>query len=121
MKNRFGFIPIVLPVLVMVLIIGLINLTGVAQTPVVEAQEAPRLSDLELTYDVGNATGGTVDLSPSFTPGRMSYEAYVDHDTTDVTVTISFGANMVAEIGNTTVNTSPVGYTTFNYNSLIPI
>ena len=37
MKNKFGFIPIVLPVLVMVLIIGLINMTGPqstqAQTP----------------------------------------------------------------------------------------
>ena len=52
MKNRFGFIPIVLPVLVMVLIIGLINMTGVSQTPVVEAQSALRAWKVGLDGDI---------------------------------------------------------------------
>ena len=52
MKNKFGFIPIVLPVLVMVLIIGLINLTGpqVAQAQEDVSESDARLTALSLTY-----------------------------------------------------------------------
>ena len=89
MKNRFGFIPIVLPVLVMVLIIGLINLTGpqIAQAQEADvSEEDARLSALTLTYDGGTA-GAINVLSPTFMADRGSYTAMVDYDVTAVTLT----------------------------------
>ena len=57
MKNKFGFIPIVLPVLVMVLIIGLINLGGPQEA---EAQTIggtdPQLTSLAVTRHTGDGT-----------------------------------------------------------------
>ena len=107
MKNRFGFIPIVLPAIVMVLIIGLINLTGVSQTPVVEAQTAPRLMDMTLKYDVDAdaADGAQVELKRSggtgFSPTRTSYTAGVDNDTDALVVTVTLSsADHAIRFGN---------------------
>ena len=81
MKNKFGFIPIVLPVLVMVLIIGLINLAG-PQTAQAQAvgdvsEEDARLSDLTATV---------VTLSPEFAPGVANYSAKADYTVTTVDI-----------------------------------
>ena len=57
MKNKFGFIPIVLPVLVMVLIIGLINMTGPQNA---QAQNPARI---QITFLGSNAANGAVDAS----------------------------------------------------------
>lgn len=88
MKNRFGFIPIVLPVLVMVLIIGLINLTGPQTAQAQEANvsnEDARLSALSLTY--GTDPNVVQLLSPKFMADRGDYTAMVDYDVTSVTLT----------------------------------
>ena len=91
MKNRFGFIPIVLPVLVMVLIIGLINLTGPQTAQAQEAdvsEEDARLSALSLTYTDAASPANTINvLSPAFMADRGSYTAMVDYDVAALTLT----------------------------------
>ena len=81
MKNRFGFIPIVLPAIVMVLIIGLINLAGPqaaqAQATGDVSEEDARLS--ALTVSVGM-------LSPEFAANRANYTAKVDYTVATVDV-----------------------------------
>lgn len=110
MKNRFGFIPIVLPAIVMVLIIGLINMTGVSQTPVVEAQSDPRLMDLSMTY---NVTGGPTDAASvelmrsggtGFSPTRTEYTVGVDNDASTLVVSVEAGSGYEVEAGS-----SPTG------------
>ena len=58
MKNKFGFIPIVLPVLVMVLI-GLINMTG----PQNAQAQTPNPAEIVITFLGSNAANGAVDAS----------------------------------------------------------
>ena len=96
MKNKFGFIPIVLPVLVMVLIIGLINLAGpqTAQAQGNVSERDARLSNLTLTYadqadtpvnipvPLTQKTGGSM----GFLTGVADYTAVVDNAVTSVTV-----------------------------------
>ena len=98
MKNKFGFIPIVLPVLVMVLIIGLINLTGPQTT---QAQEMmndreARLKSLTLKYaQEGESDAASASISVPLTQGSGSegflsgvddYKAMVDNAVTIVDV-----------------------------------
>ncbi len=89
MKNKFGFIPIVLPVLVMVLIIGLINLAGTQTAQAQEAdvsEEDARLTSLSLTYTEGGTASDNL-LMPDFEPGRGDYTAMVDYQVSTVTLT----------------------------------
>ena len=70
----------------MVLIVGLINMTGVAQTPAVEAQTSPRLTGLTVTHNLSTGAdtsykdvalrGGS---STGFSPTRMSYTGMVEN------------------------------------------
>ncbi len=97
MKSKFGFIPIVLPVLVMVLIIGLIN---IGSAPWVQAHEDaaehmhsmedianhPHLSALTLTerhrQDDGTFTNGDSALSlvPGFNLSVLNYTVSAPYD-----------------------------------------
>lgn len=95
MKSKFGFIPIVLPVLVMVLIIGLIN---IGNAPWVQAHTDatshthnipathPRLGDDGLTLSHVNADrtaavpSGVITLMPAFNPDVSSYKASATYD-----------------------------------------
>ncbi len=62
MKNKFGFIPIVLPVLVMVLIIGLINMTGPQGAQAHEADpHGAAHPDVELTFTALNSAGDNLN------------------------------------------------------------
>ena len=75
MKNKFGFIPIVLPVLVMVLIIGLINLTG-PQTA--QAQQAGNVDEVDARLSALTLSVGM--LSPDFAAANVAnYTAKVDY------------------------------------------
>ena len=82
MKNKFGFIPIVLPVLVMVLIIGLINLTG-PQTA--QAQQAGNVDEVDARLSALTLTVGM--LSPVFAADVANYTAKVDNTVPSVDVT----------------------------------
>ncbi len=98
MKNRFGFIPIVLPAIVMVLIIGLINLTGpqAAQAQGNVEERDARLSKLTLTYADARTTPGPRNIpvpltqkdsgSMGFLSSVADYTASVDSAVTSVTV-----------------------------------
>ena len=87
MKNRFGFIPIVLPAIVMVLIIGLINMTGpqAAQAQEDTSDTAARLTSLTMTYvDARQTPGVSLPIFQSngtegFTPRVGRYTATVDN------------------------------------------
>ena len=88
MKNRFGFIPIVLPVIVMVLIIGLINLG--------EAQRAQAHDDATShTHSIGPndqqltdlRVDGCSSLSPAFDGTQASYECVVEYAVSTGTIT----------------------------------
>ncbi len=82
MKNKFGFIPIALPVLVMVLIIGLINLTG-PQTA--QAQAVADVSEEDARLDTLTVTGGgAMSLSPAFKADVANYTYKVDNTVTSV-------------------------------------
>ena len=93
MKNRFGFIPIVLPAIVMVLIIGLINLAGpqATQAQDVNVREA-RLKSLTLTYEeAGTSNDIPVTLrkkngSEGFASDVADYTAEVDNAVANVDV-----------------------------------
>ena len=98
MKNKFGFIPIVLPVLVMVLIIGLINLTGpqgVQAQGNVDESDA-RLKSLTLMYAQQGETDAEASIpvpltqegsgSEGFLSSVADYTAMVDNAVTRVTV-----------------------------------
>lgn len=112
MKNRFGFIPIVLPAIVMVLIIGLINLTGPQAAQAQEAdvsEEDARLSALSLTY-----TGGPANiLMPTFMSDRGNYTAMVEYDVTGVTLAATAPTGYTATYGSmgavTTAAGTPLG------------
>ena len=110
MKNRFGFIPIVLPAIVMVLIIGLINLTGPqgvqaqAATSDVSEEDA-RLTALSLTY-----TGGPANiLMPAFMSDRGDYTAMVEYDVTGVTLAATAPTGYTATYGSTGAVTTATG------------
>lgn len=95
MKNRFGFIPIVLPAIVMVLIIGLINLTGPqpAQAQGDVSERDARLSNLTLTYTDAVPANISVPLtqksggSVGFLSSVADYTASVDNAVVAATVT----------------------------------
>ena len=110
MKSKFGFIPIVLPVLVMVLIIGLIN---IGNAPWVQAHEPspddptppsthgapehthniptnhPRVSALDVVdrNAAGQDTDGTVTLTPTFHTNVSRYKASATYDVKYIGVT----------------------------------
>ena len=97
MKNRFGFIPIVLPAIVMVLIIGLITMTGpqAAQAQGDVDEEDARLKSLTLKYDSDDSGAeAEVDVplvqkdsgGDDFLAGVADYTAEVDNDVTNVAV-----------------------------------
>ena len=116
MKNKFGFIPIVLPVLVMVLIIGLINLAGPqaaqAQATGDVSEEDARLSTLAVTLTTG---GNAVMLSPEFAANMANYTAKVDYTVDSVTVAATpaddtnYTATMGASGANTVAAETPIG------------
>lgn len=122
MKNRFGFIPIVLPAIVMVLIIGLINLAGPqgvqAQAVANVAEEDARLTALSLTHTETTASDNL--LMPAFEPGRGNYTATVDYQVTSATVAGTAGTGYTATYAfdgaNTgtgaTIDTTNAGVTT---------
>ena len=127
MKSKFGFIPIVLPVLVMVLIIGLINLGGPQGA---QAQQAslgdtdPRLSPdgLTVTPAGGAAITPTRDSAGSVGVSGTStmYMASVDYEDTTVSVTAtaegspasSISITLPRRLGSTT--TSPTAEVKLN-------
>ncbi len=119
MKNRFGFIPIVLPAIVMVLIIGLINLAGPqaaqAQAAGDVSDEDARLSALTVTLTTG---GNAVMLSPEFAANRANYTAAVDYTVDSVTVTATpadgtnYAATVVATGASTDITSLSEGVTT---------
>ncbi len=92
MKNRFGFIPIVLPAIVMVLIIGLINLAGpqAAQAQEDTSNADARLTGLTMTYVDGGVSGDLPIFQSNgtegFTPRVGRYTATVDNAVESVTV-----------------------------------
>ena len=114
MKNKFGFIPIVLPVLVMVLIIGLINLAGPQNA---QAQAVGNVDEVDARLSALSLTVGT--LSPAFAPDVANYTAMVDNSVTSVTVNATqaddtnFATPVIAATGaSTDVGTLGVGVTT---------
>ena len=112
MKSKFGFIPIVLPVLVMVLIIGLINIGSApwvqAHDPTVPDDTAPH-GDPEHRHNVGEnhprLSGITVfdsstdaaipggALMPDFDADVSSYKVSATYDVEAITLTATAGDN----------------------------
>ena len=108
MKSKFGFIPIVLPVLVMVLIIGLVN---IGNTPWVQAHD----DDAEHTHNVGanhprlggitvndSSTGAAIPggaLMPAFDAEVSSYEVSATYNVESVHVAATSGTNAEAATG----------------------
>ena len=118
MKNKFGFIPIVLPVLVMVLIIGLINLTGVTQTAQADTINAngPKLDSLTLTLVSPNSVingdtigGSGADFPLNRVPVPDPVDTGFDADTGDYTAAVPFGAIYVT-VAATGANGATVAY-----------
>ena len=104
MKNRFGFIPIVLPAIVMVLIIGLINLAGPQA-----AQAQGNVDDPDARLETLTVAPG--ELTPEFAPDVANYTVMVDNSVTSVTVTP--GGDVVDDGGtNWTVATAATGAST---------
>ena len=145
MKSKFGFIPIVLPVLVMVLIIGLIN---IGNAPWVQAHEDdgaehthnipsthPRLSSLELTHANADgttvATPGTITWMPVFNADVSEYKVSATYDVELIQVTpaavspatlgvkITAGGTVTRGTGATT-STIPVGVTMIEVTATDP-
>ena len=101
MKSKFGFIPIVLPVLVMVLIIGLIN---IGSAPWVQADHDaenehvhnigsthPQLASLAVAASTTEATPQT--LTPGFSVEVSSYKVSATYDVEAITLTATAGTN----------------------------
>ena len=113
MKNRFGFIPIVLPAIVMVLIIGLINLAGPQGA---QAQQLVATGDPQLTaLTVNTAEVSRLDGSTGISNTSTSYMASVNYEVTSAVVgfTPSNGSatlTLPRRGGSTTTSpTAPVG------------
>ena len=148
MKNRFGFIPIVLPAIVMVLIIGLINLGGPqdAQAQTLGAND-PQLATL--TFQEGDGsddpgqTGGTaINLTQAPDPSTPDaaddnefavafsrYTASVDYDVTSTVVQATTGddTDTVSSLQSspnrpsTTSKTTAANGSVTTYNALVPL
>ena len=86
MKNKFGFIPIVLPVLVMVLIIGLINVTGP------QSAQAQTPATIEITFLGSNADNGAVDAAYAGIVDTRDSDN--DGDSTDTVASVSRTLNL---------------------------
>lgn len=113
MKNRFGFIPIVLPAIVMVLIIGLINLTGPQNA---QAQQAGNVDAVDARLETLTLTPGV--LSPTFAADVANYTAMVDNSVASVTVggtpddDTTYTATMGATGANDVTAGTPLGAVT---------
>ncbi len=109
MKSKFGFIPIVLPALVMVLIIGLIN---IGNAPWVQADHG---GDVEHVHNVGSShpqlaaagfavsnssTNVALTMEPAFDPTVSRYKVSATYDVEAIAITATAGTNASTDAGD---------------------